>query len=390
MKRIFVFIGTRPEAIKMAPVVKALKRMPEIFEVRVCSTGQHKEMISTALADFDIVPDVEFDVMSPDQSLSQLSSRLFGAIGDLMHNETPNAVLVQGDTTTVMIASLCAFYRNIPVGHVEAGLRSHDMMAPFPEEMNRRITTLASTWFFAPTEHARANLLSENIAAAAVHVTGNTVVDALQWTVASIHKAPPILPPKIERLSCTGQRIVLITGHRRENFGRGLENICDALVRLARTHPDVAFVYPLHLNPNVLGPVTERLANIENIYLEKPLPYGAFIRLMNLSHFVLTDSGGVQEEGPSLGKPVLIMRAVTERPEGIEAGISTLVGTDSSQIFAQAHRLLVDNALYANMVSARNPFGDGTAGERIAAILCRDLASNPGRSCDGILSEKIA
>ena len=385
MKRILIFAGTRPEVIKMAPVIRALKNMPDTFEVRICSTGQHRELISTAFADFDVVPDIQLNVMSANQSLSQLSGRLFGAIGDLVQNEMPDAVLVQGDTTTVMIAALCAFYRNVPVGHVEAGLRSHDINAPFPEEMNRRIATLASTWFFAPTERAGANLLAEGIPAASIYVTGNTVVDALLQTVSGISKTPPVLPDSIERLVVAGQRIVVVTGHRRENFGRGLENICDALVRLARAHPDVAFVYPLHLNPNVVGPVTDRLSGIENIYLEKPLPYSAFIRLMDLSLLILTDSGGAQEEGPSLRKPVLVMRDVTERPEGVEAGTSILVGTDAERIFTEVHRLLTDSSLYATMTSAGNPFGDGTAGKNIAMILCRLLAPNDSANRDACL-----
>jgi UDP-N-acetylglucosamine 2-epimerase (non-hydrolysing) len=372
-RRVLGVVGTRPEAIKMAPVVRALRSMESAFDVRLCSTGQHREMLFQTLADFDLAPDIELGVMAQNQSLSELSGRLFVAIDELFAREHPDAVLVEGDTTTVQVAALCAFYRRIPVGHVEAGLRSHDLNLPFPEELNRRATTLAATWHFAPTQLARRNLEKEGIRADSIFVTGNTVVDALLDTLERVRKSPPPLPPRVEVAIARKSLIVLVTGHRRESFGQGVQNICNALLSLARSHPDATFVYPVHLNPAVREPVRERLANIDNVVLEEPLAYRAFVRLMEACRLILTDSGGIQEEGPSLGKPVLIMRDVTERPEGVEAGVNRLVGTLPDSIVSGVSELLFNERVYQQMSSATNPYGDGSAGKQIAAILRQQL-----------------
>jgi UDP-N-acetylglucosamine 2-epimerase len=374
-RRILVVAGTRPEAIKMAPVVHALRALGSAFDVQLCSTGQHKEMLSQAFADFDLAPDIELGVMAPNQTLAGLSGRLFVAIDELLASEKPDAVLVEGDTTTVQVAALCAFYRHIPVGHVEAGLRSHDLGLPFPEELNRRVTTLATAWHFAPTELARRNLEAEGIRPESIFVTGNTVVDALLDTRDRVRKSPPALPSRVESAIARKSPIVLITGHRRESFGHGFQNICDALQTLAGAHPDATFVYPVHLNPAVREPVHERLANVGNIVLEEPLAYRAFVRLMEESRLILTDSGGIQEEGPSLGKPVLIMRDVTERPEGIDAGVNRLVGTSVDSIVSGVTELLTNDQVYRKMSSAKNPFGDGAAAKQIASVLQQQLGN---------------
>lgn len=371
-KRILVIAGTRPEAIKMAPVVRALRACGDAFDVRLCSTGQHREMLAQALADFDLAPDVELGVMEPSQSLSGLSGRLFPAIDELLARERPDAVLIEGDTTTVEVAAMCAFYRRIPVGHVEAGLRSHDFDAPFPEELNRRIATLVSSWHFAPTELARRNLEAEHVDPGSIFVTGNTVVDALLETCRRIDVSPPDLPQRCAALF-DGRPIVLVTGHRRENFGQGFSNICDALTLLADRHRQAAFVYPVHLNPSVREPVMSRLSGKANIVLEEPLPYRSFVHLMRACRLILTDSGGIQEEGPSLGKPVLIMRDVTERPEGIEAGVNKLVGTSVESIVSGVETLLLNDEIYERMSHAANPYGDGKAALRIADILKREM-----------------
>jgi UDP-N-acetylglucosamine 2-epimerase len=376
MKRILVFAGTRPEAIKLAPVIRAL-RETEGIETRLCATGQHRQMLAQAFADFGLAPDVDLGVMTAGQTLAGLSARLFTGIDALLEQEAPDAVLVQGDTTTVQVAALSAFYRRIPVGYIEAGLRSGDITSPFPEELNRRIATLAAAWHFAPTPLARDHLLAEGVAADAVFVTGNTVVDALMQTLAAMGQAPAPLPDRLEAMLGAGRRFVLMTGHRRESFGDGFQRICDAVEALARRYPDVAFVYPVHLNPQVLGPVTQRLGGLSNVFLEEPLAYRGFVRLMAGCRLILTDSGGIQEEGPSLGKPVLIMRSVTERPEGVEAGVNRLVGANAQAIAAEVSRLLDDDRAYAAMAGARNPYGDGEAARRIAALMHRLLGA-PG------------
>lgn len=368
MKKIILFVGTRPEAIKMVPVFRALKGLAD-FNAKLVATGQHREMLAQALADFNVQPDINLDVMSAGQTLASLSTRLFEAVDNLLEKEKPDAVLVQGDTTTVQVVSLCAFYRHIPVGHVEAGLRSHDMMAPFPEELNRRITTLASTWNFAPTELSRQNLLAEGVSDKTIQVTGNTVIDALLWMRDEVAREVPALPASMEQVLAANHRIILVTGHRRENFGTGFQNICQALLEISKRFPDVSVIYPVHLNPNVRNDVMRLLGNVPNILLEAPLSYKPFIRLMDASHIILTDSGGIQEEGPSLGKPVLVMRDVTERPEGIEVGVNKLVGTDIMCIVKETSTLLSDHAAYSRMAMTKNPYGDGKASERIARFL---------------------
>lgn len=376
-KRILVVAGTRPEAIKMAPVVLALRNHTDAFEVRLCSTGQHRQMLAQALADFDLVPDASIDVMETSQTLAGLSGRLFLAIDELFARENPDAVLIEGDTTTVQVAAICAFYRGVPVGHIEAGLRSNDLAAPFPEELNRRMTSLVTTWHFAPTELARDNLTAEGFDPGSIFVTGNTVVDALLEMRRRVDVDPPELAPRVQSAIGRNAPIVLVTGHRRESFGEGFRNICDALNTLARKHSGVVFVYPVHLNPAVREPVHSRLANIGNIVLEEPLPYKAFVRLMQVSRLILTDSGGIQEEAPSLGKPVLVMRSVTERPEGVEAGVNRLVGTSADSIVHGVEEVLLDEQTYRRMSAGKNPYGDGTASMQIAAILRDKLGSRP-------------
>jgi UDP-N-acetylglucosamine 2-epimerase len=367
MTKILVFAGTRPEVIKMAPVHEALKK--SYFDARLVATGQHRELLHQALADFSLTPDIDLNLMSADQTLAGLSARLFEAVDALLAAEKPAAVLVQGDTTTVQVTALCAFYRNIPVGHVEAGLRSHDLYAPFPEELNRRVATLAANWHFAPTEAARLNLLHEGVEEKAILVTGNTVIDALLQIRETVLRAPPPLPDAVEAAIRAGHPLILVTGHRRENLGEGFKNICLALLNIARNFPEARIVYPVHLNPNVRGEVMRTLKQNPGIILEEPLSYKPFIRLMDACTLILTDSGGLQEEGPALGKPVLVMREVTERPEGVEAGVSRLVGTKVESISGAVGELLTDPAAYSAMAGGKNPFGDGKASARIAEFL---------------------
>ena len=376
MKKILVIAGTRPEAVKMAPVVHALRGRPADFAVQLCSTGQHRQMLEQTFADFGLVPDVALNVMSGNQTLSMLSARLFEAVDALLADSAPDVVLVQGDTTTVQVASLCAFYRGIAVGHVEAGLRTWNLRSPFPEELNRRVTGLVARWHYAPTDLARDNLLLERVPAQAITVCGNTVVDALYMTLESVRRDPPALPPRVEAAIAEGRQIVLVTGHRRESFGEGLRNICTALIQVARSalaesNPDTHFIYPVHLNPNVQGPVHELLGAEPNIFLEDPLPYKSFVRLMDSCTIILTDSGGIQEEGPSLNKPVLIMRSMTERPEGVDAGVNMLVGTSAEAIVTATLDLLQHPESIARMAARENPYGDGEAAPRIAEHLAR-------------------
>ena len=372
-KRVAVFAGTRPEAIKLAPVVATLKGYPDCFDVTLCSTGQHKEMLIQTFADFGLAPDVNLDVMAPNQGLSGLSSALFKEIDAFLLEHQPEIVLVQGDTTTVQVASLCAFYASIPVGHIEAGLRTWDTTSPFPEELNRRVTGMVSRWHFAPTELARQNLLADKVPGKQIMVTGNTVVDALLMTLEAVRKNPPALPARVEEAIAQKREIILVTGHRRESFGQGVRNICEGLHRIAKALPEARIIYPVHLNPNVRGPVFELLKDTPNVYLEDPLPHKNFVRLMQASKLILSDSGGIQEEGPSLGKPVLIMRDVTERPEGVDCGVNMLVGVTPHNIMNQTVRLMKDSAAYAEMSSKPNPYGDGHASERIANRLRGDM-----------------
>ncbi len=382
MIRIMLVFGTRPEAVKMAPVVLELNRRKAggcPVEPLVCVTAQHRRMLDQVLVLFGIVPDFDLDVMLPGQSLSILTARILEGVGEVMERARPDMVLVHGDTTTTFAAALAAYYRRIPVGHVEAGLRTHDKYRPFPEEMNRRLTGAVADLHFAPTETARANLLKENIPPETIRVTGNTVIDALRHTARRIGKGPagPLSRYAVELGPLDGlkgtDRIVLVTGHRRESFGQGLENICLAVSDLARHWPDVFFVYPVHLNPSVFEPVHRIIGNRGNILLLPPLDYEPFVALMSRAYLVLTDSGGIQEEAPSLGRPVIVMRETTERPEAVEAGTVRLAGTDREKIFHEVDRLLRDKVLYGRMSFAHNPYGDGKAAGRIVDHLLAEF-----------------
>jgi UDP-N-acetylglucosamine 2-epimerase (non-hydrolysing) len=366
---LFVF-GTRPEAIKLAPVIDELKRDPA-FRVRVCVTGQHREMLEQVLRLFDIVPDVDLELMQRDQELGALAASILTGVGEVLRDARPDVVIVQGDTTSAFAAGLAAFYAGVDVAHVEAGLRSGDISAPWPEEANRRLLSVVTRFHFAPTEDARANLVREGVDPARVHVTGNTVIDALQKTVARIAGDDALRARLDAELAFLdrNRRLILVTGHRRESFGAGFESICHALADIAREHDDVEIVYPVHLNPNVSEPVHRILGGQERIHLIDPVDYLTFVALMTRSDFILTDSGGVQEEAPTLGKPVLVMRDTTERPEGVRAGNVRLVGTQREAIVAAASLLLRDRAEHAKMSRPSDVFGDGTAAVRIAAIL---------------------
>nr|WP_272916994.1 UDP-N-acetylglucosamine 2-epimerase (non-hydrolyzing) [Erythrobacter ramosus] len=366
--RILVTFGTRPEAIKMFPVVAALRETGR-FDVRVVVTAQHRELLDSVLALADLVPDVDLDLMEPNQSLDALSARLIARFGAVLDAWLPDRVLVHGDTLTTMMASLACYFRRIPVGHVEAGLRSGDIYSPWPEEVNRKVTGVIADLHFAPTETAAAALRAENVCENSIHVTGNTVIDALLYAQAKI-AANPALAPAIAPLKArfAGKRIIAVTAHRRENFGAGMAQIAQGLQMLA-ARDDVAIIYPLHPNPNVGGVMQPALAGLDNIALINPLDYLDFVAMMAASDIVLTDSGGIQEEAPSLGKPVLVMRDTTERPEGVAAGTAKLVGADATVIVAETSRLLDDPAAYDAMSRAHNPYGDGTASRQIANII---------------------
>lgn len=358
-KDILCLVGTRPESIKMAPVIRSLKRT-DWARTTVVSTGQHRELVRQILGLFAIPVDRDLDVMEPNQTLSRLSSRIFAKLEPLLQERRFDLVLVQGDTTTVMVAALAAFYHNIPIGHVEAGLRSHDIMRPFPEELNRVVTGLVSRIHFAPTAQASANLLCNGVPPASVHVTGNTVIDALlsiadRASTAAFPKSPD-------------RRLILVTAHRRENFGAPLLSICDAIRMLHEARPEVEFVYPVHPNPNVSEPVHRILSGMDRVHLIPPADYPDLVALMQRSSLILTDSGGIQEEAPALGKPVLVLRGETERPEAVEAGVARVVGTDSSEIIAAVNMLLDDDELYARMSGGGSPYGDGRAADRIVAL----------------------
>lgn len=365
---VLVLAGTRPEAIKVAPVVMALREESGV-RTTLCSTGQHREMLIQAFADFGLVPDRSLDIMQQGQTLASLSSRLFASVDPVLEELAPDWVLVQGDTTTVMVSSMCAFYRHIRVGHIEAGLRSFRKGAPFPEEINRRVAAVVADLHFAPTATAKGNLLREGVPEAAVVVTGNTVIDALLWMRERIRRDVDLLPPLVRNAREAGKRLVLITGHRRESFGEGFASICRAIRALADAHTDTLFVYPVHLNPQVRKPVGEILSGHERILLLEPLSYKHFIALMDAAHLVLTDSGGIQEEAPALGKPVLVMRDVTERPEGVSAGTAKLVGRELKAIIDNVGNLLTSKEAYAAMANAVNPYGDGLATQRICQAL---------------------
>jgi UDP-N-acetylglucosamine 2-epimerase (non-hydrolysing) len=376
-KRVSFVFGTRPEAIKLCPLVLAMREHPH-FEPHVCVTGQHREMLDQVLDVFEVKPDVDLDLMQPNQTLAGLTARTIAAVDQYLAEHRPEMVLVQGDTTTVFCAALASFYRRIPVGHVEAGLRTGNKWSPFPEEINRVLTSRLADFHFAPTETARRNLLCEGVSDERIHVTGNTVIDALRIAIEKVRTAPPsvlglpdFLQPGRNGDGDTTARMVLITGHRRENFGPGFENICRAIATLTDRFPDVHFVYPVHLNPNVREPVFGILgrAAYRTVHLLDPLDYLCFVALMDRATLILTDSGGVQEETPSLGKPVLVMRDTTERPEAVQAGTAKLVGTDVAAIVGGVSELLTDPGAYARMANAVNPYGDGHACERILRAL---------------------
>jgi UDP-N-acetylglucosamine 2-epimerase (non-hydrolysing) len=367
MKIVSLF-GTRPEAVKMAPLVRCLAAEPGVDSI-VCITGQHRTMLHQVLERFDIEADHDLDIMLPNQTLNGLSARLFAAIDAMLEQTRPDRILVHGDTTTAMVAAVAAFHRRIPVAHVEAGLRTQDMGQPWPEEMNRRIVDVVSDLLFAPTAASKDNLLAERLAGRII-VTGNTVIDALHLALARIGSDDRLraqLDAHLPSLS-KGKKLLLVTGHRRENFGTGFDNICAALSALSE-RPDIEIVYPVHLNPNVRAPVQARLAHCANVHLIEPLDYFQFVRLMQQAHVILTDSGGVQEEAPALGKPVLVMRDVTERPEAIAAGTVKLVGTDAARIIASVDALYDDDALWRSYGLQHNPYGDGHAAARIVAAL---------------------
>ena len=375
MKKILLVFGTRPEAIKMAPLVNEFKKHPDRFETRVCVTGQHREMLDQVLDLFQIIPDYDLNIMKPNQDLYDVTSRVLLGMRDVLKKAVPDVVFVHGDTTTSMAAALSAFYQKIPVAHVEAGLRTRNIYSPWPEEMNRSITGRIASFNFAPTLCSKMNLLKENVLEDSVFVTGNTVIDALQWVVNEIasnshlrevaKREIKLMGYDVNRLNLS-RRMVLITGHRRENFGEGFMNICHAIRSLAENYPNVDFIYPMHLNPNVRKPATEVIGNdVPNVFLIEPLQYLQFVYLMEKSYIVLTDSGGIQEEAPGLGKPVLVMRDTTERPEAVEAGTVALVGADRERIEQSVSSLLDDNVLYGKMSKAVNPYGDGNACKRI-------------------------
>lgn len=374
MKVLSVF-GTRPEAIKMAPLAKALNE-DDWFKARVCVTAQHREMLDQVLELFEITPDYDLNLMKRGQDLSDITSSVLLGLRGVLRDFEPDIVLVHGDTATTFAATLAAFYQQIAVGHVEAGLRTRDMYSPWPEEANRVLTSRLAAVHFAPTERNQKALLKELVSADTIAVTGNTVIDALQWVVKKIDKSPE-LQTKIHlglrqaglNTGVLSDRCVLVTGHRRENFGSGFESICQALGELAAANANTHFIYPVHLNPNVQEPVNRMLGNAKNVHLIQPLDYQSFVYLMRKAYLVLTDSGGVQEEAPGLGKPVLVMRDTTERPEAIEAGTVKLVGTDVHLIVQEVQGLLDDSSLYAQMAHAHNPYGDGRACSRICGFL---------------------
>ncbi|MBN1182942.1 MAG: UDP-N-acetylglucosamine 2-epimerase (non-hydrolyzing) [Bacteroidales bacterium] len=384
MKKILLVFGTRPEAIKMAPVVKELEKQEKVFQVKVCITAQHREMLDQVLEIFDIHPAYDLDIMKPNQDLYDITSNVLLKIKGVLTDFVPDVVLVHGDTTTTSTASLGSFYQKIPVGHVEAGLRTGNKYSPWPEEINRKITGAIAEYHFAPTELAKQNLLKENVRPEQIIVTGNTVIDALYMVLERIKTDIQLQKQLVERIENFGypnvkqvengnRKLILVTGHRRENFGEGFLNICHSIRDIAMSYPDFDILYPVHLNPNVQKPVYDILKGINNIHLIKPIDYLPFVYLMNISYLVLTDSGGIQEEAPSLGKPVLVMRDTTERPEAVNAGTVKLVGTDRDLIVNETKRLIEDPVHYDTMSKAHNPYGDGLASQRISKFLKENL-----------------
>jgi UDP-N-acetylglucosamine 2-epimerase (non-hydrolysing) len=374
-KKILLVFGTRPEAIKMAPLVHSLQAEPDIFDVKVCVTAQHREMLDQVLQIFAIQPDIDLNLMKVGQDLFDVTSSVLLGMRGVFAEQRPDAVLIHGDTTTTLATAMASFYAGVPVGHVEAGLRTHDVFAPFPEEFNRQVATKVARWHFAPTELSRDNLLTDGVPESAITVTGNTVIDALYWVLARIDADEALKVTLIETLQALlpfawqHQRFVLVTGHRRENFGDRFVQICEALRELSLRFGDVHFIFPVHLNPNIQQSVSFLLAGLPNVHLITPLDYKPFVYLLKHAHLVLTDSGGIQEEAPSLGKPVLVMRDVTERPEAVQAGTIELVGADKTRIIAGVLRLLEDELHYQAMSRAHNPYGDGKACQKILNIL---------------------
>ncbi|WP_282266850.1 UDP-N-acetylglucosamine 2-epimerase (non-hydrolyzing) [Stenotrophomonas sp. PS02298] len=375
-KKVMVVFGTRPEAIKMAPLVSALKQHP-ILETIVAVTAQHRQMLDQVLDLFEITPDEDLNVMQPGQTLSELTSRIVQGMEQVIAKHAPDIVLVHGDTTTTFATSLAAFYQRTAIGHVEAGLRTGNLYSPWPEEANRKLTGVLASLHFAPTEQSAQNLRNENVQEAHIHITGNTVIDALLMVVEKIKRTPTLESELAARFPFLdpSKRLILVTGHRRENFGEGFEQICHALKSIAQ-RGDTQVVYPVHLNPNVQEPVRRILADQANVHLIDPLDYLPFVYLMSRSYLIITDSGGVQEEAPSLGKPVLVMRDTTERPEAVAAGTVKLVGTATTSIIEQTNRLLNDPVAYAEMAFANNPYGDGSAAARISAVLAEDRGNS--------------
>lgn len=375
MQKILIVYGTRPEAIKMAPLVKEFQKYPTDFETKVCVTAQHREMLDQVLELFEIVPDYDLDIMKPGQDLYDLTSNVLLGLKPVLADFNPDIVFVHGDTSTTFATALAAFYQQIHVAHIEAGLRTGNIYSPWPEEANRQLTTQITTYHFAPTQTSRENLLRENVNDAFITVTGNTVIDALFLALNKIKSNKQLETDIIEYLAalgyqmCEDKKIILVTGHRRENHGQGFINICNALREIALKNPEIDIVYPVHLNPNVQKPVKELLSGIDNVYLIEPLQYEQFITMMDRSFFIITDSGGVQEEAPSLGKPVLVMRDTTERPEALEAGTVRLVGTNTKLIIDEAQKLIDDPVVYEAMSRASNPYGDGHACEKVVEFL---------------------
>jgi UDP-N-acetylglucosamine 2-epimerase (non-hydrolysing) len=369
--KILAVFGTRPEAIKMAPVIRALDNN---FDVKICVTAQHRQMLDQVLELFEITPDYDLDIMKPGQDLFDITSNVLSGVKKVLQIEVPDIVLVHGDTTTSMATAMAAFYLKIPVGHVEAGLRTYDINSPFPEEFNRQITSRIATLNFAPTKISRQNLLDEKVPDSQIYVTGNTVIDAL-FSMVEKARIIDFSDTLLKRMPFLSQeksdipRIILVTGHRRENFGLGFKEICHALSIISNENPDIHIIYPVHLNPNVRKPVNRILSNLNNVHLIEPMEYLSFIKLMDLSYLILTDSGGIQEEAPSLGKPVLVMRDTTERPEAVESGTVKLVGTNKNEIVKMVNKLLTDSNFYMQMSIAHNPYGDGKAGSIICDIL---------------------
>lgn len=388
VNKILMVFGTRPEAIKLAPLIRALQACPEQFNIQVCVTAQHRQMLDQVLGLFEIQTDFDLNIMQTNQSLPHLTALMLQKIGEILRVCQPDLVLVQGDTTTALVASLAAFYERIPVGHIEAGLRTYNLYSPYPEELNRQIISKIARYHFVPTESSRYNLLQENIPDQAIVVTGNTVIDALFWVIGRI-KTEPDRRQWLETfftqslgLDLTQQRWILVTGHRRESFGQGFESISWALREIAEQRSDISIVYPVHMNPNVRDPVNRILGKLDRVHLIEPLEYEQFVYLMSRVYLILTDSGGIQEEAPSLGKPVLLMRDTTERPEAVAAGTVKLVGTVTDNIISGVVRLLDNPDAYACMAKAHNPYGDGQACPRIVAIL-KNISKFPPAGAGG-------